>query len=129
MNLLVQSSRSTVIEKPRCCRTRIPANSDSEDFPRSPGRKAEETSPTWTRSLCRAHACSNNDETSFQVSCASVGTRADIPKMTNPRFCLLVSTFGVFPREDPAHAQPPFRFEIQVPLFARGGGLASAART
>ena len=30
MNLLVKSSRSAVIEKSRCCRTRIPANSDSE---------------------------------------------------------------------------------------------------
>ena len=32
MNLLVWSSRSTVMEKSRCCRTRIPANSDSEAF-------------------------------------------------------------------------------------------------
>ena len=32
MNLLVQSSRSTVMEKSRYCRTRIPANSDSETF-------------------------------------------------------------------------------------------------
>ena len=32
MNFLVWSSRSAVIEKSRCCRTRVPANSDSEVF-------------------------------------------------------------------------------------------------
>ena len=37
MNLLVHSSRSTVLEKSRCCRTRIPAISDSEVF-RDPQR-------------------------------------------------------------------------------------------
>ena len=30
MNFFVQSSRSVVFEKSRCCRTRIPANADSE---------------------------------------------------------------------------------------------------
>ena len=85
-------------------------------------KNAEETSPKWTRSLCKG-ACLKQQMTRHPSKCRcccwyTCKFWALISYKNQPRFCLPVSTFGVFPRENPAHAQQAFRFEIQS-LFLR----------
>ena len=58
MIFLVQSSRSTVIENSRCCRLRIPANSDSEVF-QDPQRYKDYLRHTF---LTFATICQTNQE-------------------------------------------------------------------